>query len=979
MRDSFIRNRFIVVLISTGLCGVFFAGGCAEREKPAPTAAPSAKAQPAEPVEFDIRKADLKPLATDTPPEAQMIQAETKPAISAKKEIPMPGWPEPTKQNRPWTRWWWLGSAVEAPSLTAALAAYEQAGIGGVEICPIYGVKGYEAQFKDFLSPEWMDVLGHTLREGERLGIGVDWTLGTGWPFGGPMVTPEIASSGVILKKYELQDGQLTEELPQEPLQYLLAVSEDGKRVDVTDYVRGRKLFWEAPAGTWTLYAVAVKNPVQKVKRPAPGGDGYVLDPYSVEAMDAYLAVFDKALAGYEGPMPRAYFHDSFEYYGATWTTDFFDEFQSRRGYDLRQYIETLFGEGSDDMIRRVLCDYHATINELHLAYIRRWTKWCHGHGGLSRNQAHGAPANLVDLYAAADIPETEIFRHIDDAQIPMLKLSSSAAHLKGTPLASSESFTWLKEHFQTALRDLKKATDFLFLTGVNHLFFHGIPYSPTEADWPGWQFYASVNFGPGGGLWNDLPAYNAYVTRCQSILQGGKPDNDILLYLPMYDFWQKPEPLHMAFTVHNQENWLYPSAFYRAAMTLWKKGYTYDTVTDDFLAKAVCRDGEVVINEGRYAVIVVPHCEFMQPETLETLLTLAEDGATVLFEKALPKDVPGLSSLMQGRLDLQRSLKKIIPNLQPIASGQGGELRAGEGRLVVSDLETLLRVAAVPREPAMDTGLRFERRSREDGYDYFFVNCSQAAFDGWLSLGKPAYSAVLMDPLFEDRIGSAAVRQSDNQTQVYVQLPPGRSMILRTFTDAAIDGPAWPYTETTGTPVPIEGMWSIAFIDGGPKLPQGYQMSELTSWTKREDAEAKRFFGTARYTIEFEVPDRPADRWLLDLGEVKESARVNLNGVPQGHLWAEPFQLHLEPGILKTGTNTLVVEVTNSAANRIRDLDQRGVNWKYFYDINVVNIEYKPFDASEWPLFESGLLGPVVLEPLTFLEVDDVRQENGK
>ena len=65
-------------------------------------------------------------------------------------------------------------------------------------------------------------------------------------------------------------------------------------------------------------------------------------------------------------------------------------------------------------------------------------------------------------------------------------------------------------------------------------------------------------------------------------------------------------------------------------------------------------------------------------------------------------------------------------------------------------------------------------------------------------------------------------------------------------------------------------------------------------------------------------------------------------------------------------------MEVTNVAANRIRDLDRRGVKWRNFYDINFVNINYKPFDASNWPLADSGLLGPVRLVPVTRLAVGD-------
>ena len=64
---------------------------------------------------------------------------------------------------------------------------------------------------------------------------------------------------------------------------------------------------------------------------------------------------------------------------------------------------------------------------------------------------------------------------------------------LRGRKLASSESFTWLGEHFQVSLADVKQEADFLFLSGVNHLFLHGTPYSPADVPWPGWLFYTPV------------------------------------------------------------------------------------------------------------------------------------------------------------------------------------------------------------------------------------------------------------------------------------------------------------------------------------------------------------------------------------------------------------------------------------------------------------------------------------------------------
>ena len=84
------------------------------------------------------------------------------------------------------------------------------------------------------------------------------------------------------------------------------------------------------------------------------------------------------------------------------------------------------------------------------------------------------------------------------------------------------------------------------------------------------------------------------------------------------------------------------------------------------------------------------------------------------------------------------------------------------------------------------------------------------------------------------------------------------------------------------------------------------------------------------------------------------------MNGKDYGTLITPPFRILVDN--LKVKDNVLEVEVTSVSANRIRDLDRRGVPWKNFHDINFVNIDYKPFNAADGPLTDSGLLGPVNL-----------------
>jgi hypothetical protein len=706
---------------------------------------------------------------------------------------------------------------------------------------------------------------------------------------------------------------------------------------------------------------------VQKVKRAAPGGVGNVLDPYSVSAIDGYLADFDDHFKVYHGAMPRSWFHDSFEYYNADWTPAFFTEFTQRRGYDLRTQLPAFFGEGSQDTVERVRSDYRQTIAELHLAYIQRWTAWTHSHGSISRNQAHGSPSNLIDVYAAADIPETEMmpFGGMQAVNYPLNKFSSSAARDQGTTLASSESFTWLTEHFQAPLSQVKQAADYLFLTGVNHIFFHGIPYSPVEAPWPGWQFYAAVNFGPYGGLWHDLPDFNAYVTRCQSVLQTGAPANDVLVYYNVFDVWDTPGKQ----TDYQLIPSPLPDSLKDTALTLLNRGYGFDYVSDHFLAETKFESGRLMLNGNPARVLMVPPCRRMPAASLEKLIALARQGATVIFLKSLPEDVPGLGDLPARRAQFQALLAQV--KLQPTYMPGIQTAHLGTGTLMVgNDINSLMNLSAVDREPMVDTGVWFVRRTSPDGYNYFLANRSDQTVDQWVTLGVPAKCAVLLDPRFADHSGVAAMRAGfDGAAQIYLHLLPGESRILKTQTHSKISGAAWSDFASAGPAQPLAGTWDVKFVAGGPALPAAFTTTSLGSWTEQADPETKRFAGTARYTLSFDAPTGPSADWLLHLGRVCEAARVTLNGRDLGHLFCGPYQLAVGK-YLHPGRNTLEVEVTNLGANRVRDLDQRQVNWKYFYDANLATRgRGRTLDASTWPLRDSGLLGPVTLQPVNQIQ----------
>lgn len=885
-------------------------------------------------------------------------------AQSAAEPANLLAWPAPTSANHPWTRWWWMGSAVDKTNLTHQLELFQAAGIGGVEICPIYGAHGYENQFLQYLSPAWMDMLAHTTSEASRLGLGVDLTTGTGWPFGGERVTPAMASSGANKRQFTVAGGAtLTESFPKGHLQVLMAYGADGTQLDLTAKVSDGHLDWTAPPGTWQLYGIWETGPVQKVKRAAPGAVGSVLDPFSPSAMDLYLADFDQHFQAYHGAMPRSEFHDSYEYYNADWTPNLLTEFAQRRGYDLRTQLPAFFGEGPADTVARVRSDYRQTLAELHLAYIQHWTAWSHGHGSLSRDQAHGAPANLIDVYAASDIPETEMmpFGGQGLTNYALNKFSSSAARVKGTALASAESFTWLTEHFQTPLSLVKSAADYLFLTGVNHIFFHGIPYSPVDAPWPGWQFYAAVNFGPYGGLWHDLPDFNAYVTRCQSVLQSGHPANDVLVYYNIFDALSQPGKTADDALIQNP----LPASLNETAELLLKRGYGFDYLSDRFLQTANAVGGKISVGGLPARAILVPPCRLMPASTLEKLLILAGQGATILFVQQLPSDVPGFSDLSARQATFKQLLGKV--KLTPTSTPGLQMAPAGAGTILVGpDADVLLAQAGVLREPMVDQGIWFVRRTSPVGLNYFIANRGGQPVDQWVTLGCSAKSAVLLDPRFENRSGVATLRQvPELGTQIYLQLLPGESRILRTAFNDAVTGPAWSNPAPAGPAQPLTGTWDVQFVDGGPVLPAAFTTSTLGSWTDQADPEAKRFAGTARYTLDFDQPTGAAADWILNLGRVAEAARVSINGQDVGHLIAGPWQVAVGK-YLHPGKNRLEIDVTNLGANRVHDLDVRNVNWKYFYDANLATRgRGRILDATDWPLRDSGLLGPVTLQPI--------------
>lgn len=814
------------------------------------------------------------------------------------------GWYTPARENKPFLRWWWHGSAVDREGLTHNLEEFAKAGVGGVEVTPIYGVQGNEANEMDFLSEEWMSMYNFLLDEAGRLDLQVDMNCGTGWPFGGPEITRKYAAKKMAVTSTQSDTAHLTVE--------------------------------SVPTG-------------QKVKRAAPGGEGFVLDHYYSDALELYLGKFEKAFK--DTRMPDTWFCDSYEVYEADWTDGFEKTFRERYGYDITQRIM----DTSSPDYGRVLCDYRECLGDmLKDNFYKPWMAWAHSHESGVRNQSHGAPANILDLYALADIPECETYGRTrfnipglrqdpllkdNDGDPAALKFAASAAHLTGRQYCSAEVFTWLTEHFRTSLSQCKPELDRAFCAGVNHVYIHGATYSPKGAEFPGRLFYASVNMSPGSNLWKDAPEMFKYIERCQTFLSAGEPDPDFLLYVPVHDVWSRvTDKPYMMFDIHHMDKTL--PEVKQMMNKIQDFGFDADYISDSLLQT-------VKIDKP----IIIPACHYMPSGTVEKLQKLIDQGHKLYFIDRLPQDVPGLSRLDERRKLFSETISRLP---EPVS---------------------LDEVFQQYKEEPFKTkfgGSLIRRRNECGGYNYFLAMLNDSAIDGWVTLATDAVSAMIFDPL-RGECGKAEIRhnagcQEDKEgcCKIRLQLQSGESLMIKTFTYDVCAEP-WHYVSTYGESKTPQGDWMLSFPESIPAIKDTFFISAPSDWTKLEIPEAKLNFASACYQTEVTLPTGlDADDWILDLGDVRESARVRINGHYAGTVWCVPFKLKIGR-YLHEGVNDISIEVTNLPSNRIADMDRKGQKWRVFKDANIATIDGRKGDYSGWSVDPSGLCSPVILIPVKY------------
>src|ERR1022692_3399735 len=790
------------------------------------------------------------------------------------------GFERPPDDARMMVRWWWFGPSVTRPELEREMRLMKEGGIGGFEVQPTYALElDNEAKgIKNlpYMSAEFLDALTFTGAKAKELGLRMDLTLGSGWPFGGPHIPLDLASGRLRVARAApdampaLQEGEK-----------LIAVFLDGRQVPVT----GGKV--QVPAGSSGQATFFIASHTrQTVKRPAVGAEGFVLNHYDTAAIQAHLkAVGEPMLNALAKTPPYAIFSDSLEVYNSDWTTNFLAEFQKRRGYDLTPYLPAL-ADDIGPVTGAIRHDWGLTLRELcEDQYLKPLTAWAKAHGTKFRSQTYGIPPVTLSSQRLVDLPEGEgtQWRHFSTT-----RWATSANHLYGNPVSSSETWTWLHSPvFRATPLDMKAEADLHFLQGVNQLVAHGWPYTQPSVPEPGWRFYAAAVFNQHNPWWIVMPDLTTYLQRISWILRQGTPAIDVAVYLPTHDafagFTLGRDSVNQAMDGLIGPN-LVPA--------ILDAGYNFD-FTDD---------GAILAKGITHKILIVANVERIPLATLQKISEYASKGGKVIFTRRLPSMAPGLRD-----------------------EGETPQIRALAGKYQVTEEAKLGDAlhAALPADYTLPPNVGVVHRKLPYSEIYFVANTTNLAVKAKAAFRVQGMQAAWWDPF----TGKTAKAGMD------LELAPYESRVLVFSKEAAAAIPAM--SGAAVPPVDVSDNWTVRF----PDSPRAVQMTTLRPWT---DDESRKFYsGTATYQRTVEAPAamlRAGRRVFLNFGEgtvvdpaserrapsgmrawlespVREAAQVFVNGKAAGAVWKSPFEVEVT-GMLIPGENAIRVVVANLALN---------------------------------------------------------------
>jgi alpha-L-rhamnosidase len=886
---------------------------------------------------------------------AQSQSAATQPDSLAAART---GFANPPGDARPMMRWWWFGPAVEKPELARELHAMRDGGIGGAEIQPVYPLEldNPATGFRNYpyLSKEFLDRVTFTAQTAHDLGLRLSLTLASGWPYGGSYV-PVTDAAG------RLRVVAVTVPLAHSPLP--IPSIRNGEELLAVFFASGTPQNYDADhaiqfstIGQFRLLVpddyrdgkhVALffisSRTGQQVKRAAVGAEGFVLDHFSMEAIQNHLKTVADPLINACGPnVPSSVFSDSLEVYDSDWTPDFLKEFRARRGYSLTPLLpELVAGTGPKAVDLRY--DWGRTLAELidehYLTPLNTWAREHHTH---FRSQSYGEPAVTLSSNALVDLPEGEGSQW--HGGFSFTRWATSASHVYGRPITSSETWTWLHSPpFSATPLDMKAEADTFFLQGINQLVGHGWPYSPPSAGDPGWSFYAAAVFNDHNPWWSVMPDVTRYLSRMSYLLRQGQPANDIAVFLPEEDGQGRFRPGHVSVT-DEMRALLGPDL----VPSILDAGYNLDFI-----------DSAAIDKIGiKYPVLILPGVERIPLATYKKIQDYARNGGTVIAVKSLPIRAPGVvESPRDSDAVNQISHDLFAPEAKNAKLvGSPADLGAAINAVLKPD------VAISPAAP--DVG--FIHRKLADADVYFVANTGNQPYSIDATFRANRKGAEWWDPMNGDVVGAGSVHT------LHMNLAPYESRVV-VFTNQVEPLPENPVAAHFD-PIDLAHDWKVTFDKTGAKET----MPALESWTDID--EEKYYSGTATYERSVDIPENVAraGRVILDFGvgspvprtqlhqagtrtwydaPLRDVAQVYVNGKLAGSVWHPPYNIDVAP-YLRAGANDFKIVVANTAINELAGRagpDYRLLNLRY-------GERFTPQDMDHLEPQPSGILGPLRL-----------------
>ncbi len=890
------------------------------------------------------------------------------------------GFSHPPDDCRIMMRWWWFGPSATKSEIERELEQMKAAGIGGVEIATLYPLEldDQTTGFHNypFLSDEHLDNIRFAADTARKLGLRLDITLGSGWPFGGPHIPVAQAAGELRVESVAAPAGAVSIAAPAlesgERTIAAFLVPETGtdldlKRAKMLPLPSGARLALSdtASINRTVLFFVASRTGMM-VKRAAEGAQGFVLDHYDGAAIQNHLrSVGDRLLSAFGDHPPYAVFSDSLEDYGSDWTPDLLEEFQRRRGYDLASFLPSLVGDAGPETAA-VRHDWGMTLTELaNERFLQPLQIWAHEHHTLFRSQSYGYPPVTLSSNRFEDLPEGEGKATIDMwRQFSDTRWAASAGHLFHHNVISSETWTWLHSPaFRATPLDMKAEADLHFLQGINQLVGHGWPYSPESAGEPGWRMYAAGALNAHNPWFFAMPDLAGYLQRVSYALRLGTPVNDIAVLLPNDDAWAK-------FKARIQQNRppTSPGGFDESGSNITIDESMPSLLGTDVIPQIVDSgfnfdfiDADAITSVGLpYKVLVLPGVDRIAPEAYEKIVEFAGHGGIVIATRSEPSTAPGYLDAPAISAHIQALSRELFHGHFATAHFIADERALGDS------LKSWLPPDCEISPHSGEIG--FVHRHLQSGDLYFVANTANRPQSLKMKFRSIAAHAEFWDPF------TGKVSGIENPADFALSLAPYESQLLffSKVTLAASDESTKGREKRTD----ISHAWQISF----DASQESTDVVNLTSWTERPDRHYFSGLATYRKTIEVAADDlRPGASVELDFGEgkpvekpeplprfnmrayldspVREAAELFVNDQLAGYVWHPPFRLGISP-FLRPGKNDIRLVVGNTAMNELAG--QATPSYRLLRD--RFGVEFNPQDMQELDPLPSGLLGPVTL-----------------